>query len=161
MTRWSHAVALLALSSSIASAQTSATKAGAAADGQKHSAAERAVLALEEEWAQSLVRRNAAPLRRFLTSDWTYADEHGWMNKSQMVSDVETGSDTVTRAGNEKVQVRVFGSTAVATGILTLTGHGAAGPFDRRYNYTDVWVRRAGRWYCVASHDTLEPKSQR
>ena len=55
------------------------------------------------------------------------------------------------------MQVRIFGDTAVvmesddessALGKST-TGH---------YTWTDVWMRRNGRWQAVASQMTIAPK---
>lgn len=51
----------------------------------------------------------------------------------------------------EDVRIRIFGDTAIAHGRTTYTkadGKAAAG------RYTDVWVRQAGRWVCVAGDVT-------
>jgi ketosteroid isomerase-like protein len=55
----------------------------------------------------------------------------------------------------DDVRVRVFGDTAVVTGRTVVTGAaGAAGEETVGLRFTDVFVRRAGRWKAVASHAT-------
>jgi hypothetical protein len=45
----------------------------------------------------------------------------------------------------------------VVVGILQMKGTGPAGPFTRRYRYTDSWALIGGRWQCIASQDYLMP----
>ena len=53
----------------------------------------------------------------------------------------------------DQVVVRPLGDTAVVTGRTTVTIGGAT-PETVRLRFTDVFVRRAGRWQVVASHAT-------
>jgi len=67
---------------------------------------------------------------------------------------VVAGPDTVTAAHNEEMLVHRYGSiTAVVTGWLIVRGRNASGAFERRYRFTDTWVKRAGRWQIVAAQD--------
>jgi len=75
--------------------------------------------------------------------------------------DVVAGPDTVQTAHNEDMRVHRFGATAVVTGWLVVGGRGPNGPFDRRYRFTDTWVRRGGGWQIVAAHDYLVPAPHR
>lgn len=57
----------------------------------------------------------------------------------------------------DDVSVRGFGDTAVVTGRTTVT-MGGASPATVRLRFTDVFLRREGRWQVVASHATrLDP----
>jgi hypothetical protein len=38
-----------------------------------------------------------------------------------------------------------------------MRGRGPDGAFDRRYRFTDTWVRNGGRWRIVAAQDYLVP----
>jgi ketosteroid isomerase-like protein len=54
------------------------------------------------------------------------------------------------------MDVRVEGNTGIVTGVYRLTGRDEKGqPMDRRIRYTDVYVKRDGRWLVVASQGTL------
>ena len=52
-----------------------------------------------------------------------------------------------------ELSARVFGNAAVVTGLTTATVGGSA-PVTVRLRFTDVFIRRAGRWVVVASHAT-------
>jgi hypothetical protein len=53
----------------------------------------------------------------------------------------------------DDVSVRAYGETAVVTGRTTVTT-GGANPTALMLRFTDVFIRRAGRWQVVASHAT-------
>ena len=80
------------------------------------------------------------------------------MTRAELIREIVSGSDTVTTARNEGMQVHRFGpTTAVVTGWLILQGRGAGGAFDRRFRYTDTWVRQGGPWRVAAAQDFLAP----
>ncbi len=120
---------------------------------------ERALFRLETEWAQGVVKRDAATIRRMTATRWVYSDESGTMNRDQGVAAFTTGPDTVTAAGNDEMRAAVYGNTAVVTGILWMRGHNAQGAFRHRYRYTDTWMKLGGRWQCIASQDYLMPEA--
>ncbi len=49
------------------------------------------------------------------------------------------------------------GTSAVVTGRLTIKGNKKDGSYDLRLLFTDVWVRRGGRWQVVNYQATREP----
>ncbi|NUQ20080.1 MAG: nuclear transport factor 2 family protein [Gemmatimonadaceae bacterium] len=124
---------------------------------QDTTATQRTLYRLEEQWAQGVVHRDAAAIRRLVAPKWVYSDESGMMNREQGIASFTSGPDTVTKAGNEQMRAIVYGNTAVVSWIRTLCGRGANGPFDRRYRYTDTWMKLGGRWQCIASQDYLMP----
>ena len=69
-------------------------------------------------------------------------------------------ADTVSAAHNEEMQVHPFGQAAIVTGWLVTKGRGPSGAFERRYRFTDVWMRRGKRWQIVAAHDYLVPAAK-
>jgi ketosteroid isomerase-like protein len=117
----------------------------------------RLLYALENEWAQGVVKRDAAAVRRLVAPRWIYSDESGTMNREQGIAAFTGGTDTVTAAGNDDMHAIVYGSTAIVTGILWMRGRGSAGSFEHRYRYTDTWMKLGGRWQCIASQDYLLP----
>jgi ketosteroid isomerase-like protein len=129
------------------------------AQSQEINRAKRQIAALEEAWITAVIRRDAAAFDRLLAPAFVYTDDDRVYTKAQLITEVTTGSDTVTSGRNEDLVVRVHGNTAIATGWLVLIGHGARGPFERRYRYTDTWQRAgaAGRWWVIAAQDYLKP----
>jgi ketosteroid isomerase-like protein len=118
---------------------------------------ERELYRIEDAWAQAVVRRDAKALGRLIAPKWTYSDESGLMDRDAGIAAFVSGTDTVTEASNADMRATVYGNAAVVTGILRMKGRGPKGRFDRRYRYTDTWVRMDGRWQAVASQDYLMP----
>ena len=127
-----------------------ATPGGASPD-----TAARTLLQLEDDWAVALIHRDVAVFRRLLADGFIYTEDDRTVGRDAVLHDVVAGPDTVETAHNEDMRVHRFGATAVVTGWLVVGGHGPSGPFDRRYRFTDTWVRRGGRWQIVAAHDYL------
>lgn len=120
----------------------------------------RTLLQLEDSWAVALVRRDGATFRRLLADGFVYTENDRTLRRDDVLHDVEAGPDKVEAAHNEDMRVYRFGATAVVTGWLVVRGRGAGGPFNRRYRFTDTWVRRGGRWQIVAAHDYLAPAAR-
>jgi ketosteroid isomerase-like protein len=118
---------------------------------------ERELYRIEDAWAQAVVRRDARALSRLIAPRWVYSDESGLMDRDAGIAAFTSGADTVHEASNSDMRANVYGNAAVVTGILRMKGRGPGGPFDRRYRYTDTWVRLDRRWQAVASQDYLIP----
>ena len=52
------------------------------------------------------------------------------------------------------LKIHVFDNTAVVAGTSTLTGAFKGEDISGTYRYTDVWVKRNGKWQVVASQAT-------
>jgi ketosteroid isomerase-like protein len=144
MLRPTTLIVLLALAAATpAAAQTSATA--------------RALTALENGWARGVVRRDTAMFRRLLDPRFVYTEDSTVMNAEQVIASIRDG-DQVDRATNSDMTIHDHGNTAVVTGILRLEGRTKSGPFDRRYRFTDTWLRQGGRWRIIAAQDYLIPR---
>ena len=126
-------------------------------DAQVPDTTARVLLRLEDDWAVALTRRDVGVFQRLLAEGFIYTEDDRTVGREAVLHDVAAGPDTVTAAHNEAMQVHQFGSTAIVTGWLVLSGRGAQGPFRRRYRFTDTWVRQGGRWQIVGAHDYLAP----
>ena len=119
--------------------------------------AEGALLKLENDWAQAVIKRDVPMMERLAAPRWVYSDESGVMERAAGIKAFTSGPDTVKEASNEHMRAMVYGSSAVVIGVLRLKGRGPQGVFDHRYRYTDSWVLMDGTWRCVASQDYLIP----
>jgi hypothetical protein len=114
---------------------------------------------LENAWADGLVKRDAALFEKLLAPKFVYTENDKLMSRADVLHDVVAGTDTVTAARNEGMEVHEFGAvTAVVTGWLITEGHGKGGAFTHRYRFTDTWVKRKAGWEIVAAEDYLVPK---
>jgi len=112
---------------------------------------------LEDQWTTALVKRDAATFERLLAPNFVYTEDASVMSRADVIKSV-TGADRVEWARNEGMKVHDFGDVHVITGVLHLRGRGKSGAFDRRYQFTDTWQRRNGRWQIIAAQDYLIPK---
>ncbi len=142
-------IALL-MATAFASPLLSQTSSGAAA-------ATLPPVKLEDQWTTALVWRDARTFERLLAPNFVYTENASVMNRNDVIKSV-TGSDRVEWARNEGMRVHDFGGVQVVTGVLHLRGKGKDGAFDRRYQFTDTWQRRSGRWQVIAAQDYLIPK---
>lgn len=118
----------------------------------------RALLRLEDEWASALVKRDSAVFNRLLAPGFVYTENDQMMDRAAVLHAVVAGSDTITAARNEDMRVHRYGPvTAVVTGWLIVQGRSAGRQFERRYRFTDTWVKGRGRWRIVAAQDYVAP----
>ena len=157
---------LITLAASILAAPpaTSATSAsGASARPAPRVAGEettrRALLDLENAWAVAMVQRDSVTFRRVLAEGFVYTENDQVFEREPLLHELTYGADQVETARNEDMSVHVFGNTAAVTGWLIVNGKGPAGPFERRYRFTDTWTRIGNAWRIVAAQDYLLPTS--
>ena len=142
--------AIVALSSSAPAQQPKAASARAPD--------ERAVLDLEEAWARAVVKRDAATFKRLLAPGFVYTEDARIQTGDELTRDIVSGTDTVTEARNEEIRTHTFGNTMIVTGWLIMRGRSGGTPFERRYRFTDTWLKRNGQWRIIAAQDYLIPR---
>ena len=114
---------------------------------------------LENQWASGLVTRDRALFDRLLAPKFVYTENDKLSRRSDVLHDVSEGTDTVTAAHNEGMEVHQYGpTTSVVTGWLIVRGRRAGKPFLHRYRFTDTWVKGSGGWQIVAAQDYLAPR---
>jgi hypothetical protein len=116
----------------------------------------RSLLRLEDEWATALVKRDSVVFNRLLAPGFVYTENDQLMDRATVIHSVVAGPDSITAAHNEQMQVHHYGLvTAVVTGWLVVRGRNPGGEFERRYRFTDTWVKRRGRWQIVGAQDYI------
>ena len=114
---------------------------------------EKAVAAQERQWLQSQKTNNADLLAPLLADKFVNTGTDGKVtNKTETLAQAK--ATKYTSVEYENLQVTVFGSAAVATGVFMGKGTDAKGkPMDDHERFTDTWVKMPdGKWQCVASH---------
>ncbi len=132
------------------------TLASAHSDSQKTtkvSKDEKAILATYKEWDAALVKVDMEALDRILAEEYSFTDFDGsTADKPTMMANYKSGKDKIHSCVTSDFKMTILGDTAVVTGIwtakMTAKGRDESGP----YRFTDTWVKRNGRWQCVADH---------
>jgi uncharacterized protein (TIGR02246 family) len=122
-------------------------------ESKQQSTVEQAIRKVDDERIQAQIHADAAALDRIYADDFIGIGPSGTVRaKPQVLSDFTSGDLKFTSITTDEVQVRVYGNTAVETGLSTMDGHdkGKAVPRDNRF--TRVWVKQQGRWRLVANH---------
>lgn len=120
------------------------------------------LMALERTWANAVMTHDAAPLQDLLAEDFTQTTETGEVrSREATIARVGSGTTVFESGGLEDMRVRFYGDTAVVTGRFRGAGRAGEEPFTVDVRWTDTFVRRDGRWLCVASHSsTVAPPTQ-
>jgi ketosteroid isomerase-like protein len=119
-----------------------------------HPLAESAVLLyLERDWNDAEMKRDAAWFERTLTDNYTGVDGRTGNPTTKAEDIAGIKKTTVDSASLSGVEVRLQGDTAVVTGLTHNKGKDDKGAaFDRKIRFTDVWVKRDGKWQVLSSH---------
>lgn len=127
----------------------------AATDG-----ASSAIVDLEHRLAAAWVARDRAFIEGLLADDWSVIDPAGQMLTKRQVVDGAFESDDrrIDAMTIDDVQVRLLGTTAIATGRTRATGSYRGQSGSAVLRFTDVLQIRQGRWQIVASQGTMAPE---
>jgi ketosteroid isomerase-like protein len=118
----------------------------------------QAPIQLEDRWTTALVKRDTRAFDQLLAPGFVYTEDASVMSRGDVIKSV-TGPDKVEWARNEGMKLHDFGDVHVITGVLHLRGRSEDGKvFDKRYQFTDTWQRRNGRWQIIAAQDYLIPR---
>jgi ketosteroid isomerase-like protein len=119
----------------------------------QHARVEQIIRKLDAERIQAQIHADTAALDRLYADDFIGVGPSGTVRtKSQVMADFTSGTLKFQSITTDEVQVRVYGNTAVETGLSTMKGEdkGKTVPQDTRF--TRVWVKQQGRWQLVANH---------
>lgn len=112
----------------------------------------RELEAIEQQLAATWKAHDCAGWGALLADDWTVTHIDAQIIAKQQALEMCRTAPTVS-AVVDQLAIRPYGDTAIVTGRTTATVAGAE-PITVRLRFTDVFVRRDGCWYAVASHAT-------
>ena len=143
---------MLAAFVALAQAAEKKNKASASAD-------EEALTKIENEWGVALIKLDFATIDRIVSPDWILtAPDGSQQTKAEADADLKSGKIKFESFKVESLKVRIYGNAAVVFGLttekLTLGGQDMSG----QNRFTDTFIKRDGKWQCVATHVTAVPK---
>jgi ketosteroid isomerase-like protein len=112
------------------------------------------ILAIENQWATAIERQDAAAFERLAGEDFRFIDEDGVLNRAQYIAARSHNPENVASAIQDQIEVRQYGDAAIATGRSIIHGTREGVSFVYRFRWTDVYVRREGRWQAVSGQLT-------
>lgn len=118
---------------------------------QKKAPADAAVKAAELERFEAATKNDLDKLGELLADDLTYTHATGVLEtKEVFLASLESGKLRFKKIEPAELQVRVYDKTAVINGTAKVSVVSEGQPKDLSLRFTDVWVRRAGKWQMVA-----------
>lgn len=116
---------------------------------------EETIQKLEQEWGDALVKRDQAVIDRIAADDWLLTDPEGKLvEKAKSDADLKSGAITFESFHLDELKVRVFGETAIAYGLETEKSKYQGKDTSGQYRFTDVFIKRNGRWQAISTHLT-------
>ena len=123
------------------------------------SATKSKIAALEGAWNQAYKSGDAKALDVLLDNGIVLVNDDGSVQtKAEFLASVKPPG---TQAGSQEQQVapesmsvRVFGNTAIATGVFRAKGVEGRKSYVRRERFIDTWIYKDGHWACVATDAT-------
>ncbi len=113
---------------------------------------------LDAERFDAMIRGDAAALEGLLADDLVYTHASGKVDsKASFLDDVKGGQLRYKVIRPEDPKLSVYGDTAVATGLAAFEVNNHGQELNMRLRYTDVWVKRGGKWQMVAWQSTRLP----
>src|SRR6266849_4821701 len=95
-------------------------------------------------WSRPAIR----PIRPVINDDGSV------QTKAEFLASVTASNSQEQQVAPESMSVRVFGNTAIATGVFRAKGGENGKPYVRRERFVDTWVYKGGKWVCVATDAT-------
>jgi uncharacterized protein (TIGR02246 family) len=128
------------------------------AHAQKGMTAEQEVQKLSAQLDDaSLAKKDKATMQRLYADDYVYLHSNGRVNnKSQEIAEYMSSDLNWTSHKISDSKIRMYHDVAVMTGTQTLTGT-AKGYISGARRFTQLWVRRNGRWQTVGGQSTIVP----
>ena len=122
---------------------------------------EEVIRKLDNERIQAQIHADATALDHIYAADFIGVGPSGRVRtKPQVILDFTSGDLKFQSITTDDVQVRVYGNTAVETGLSTMIGQDKGRTVPRDTRFTRVWVKQQGRWRLVANHYSSQPTRQ-
>ena len=144
---------LLALSTAVAIGQSVNT----VTKSPQELADEKTLLRMEHEWNEALKTRNVAWFEQNLAGDMTdiVSSDGSQHTKEQNIASLKTDKMVYESLELSNLNVRVEGNAGAVTGINHIKARDESGRMvDVKFAFTDIYIKRDGRWQVWASQHT-------
>src|ERR1700722_10101910 len=129
------------------------------AQNDVEAAAKSKVVALEQLWNQAYKSGDTKALDSILDDGIVLVNDDGSVQtKTEFLAGVKTtaaqSSAQQQQVAPESLHVHVFGTVAIATGVMRVKGAEAGKSYSRRERFVDTWLYKNGNWVCVGTDAT-------
>jgi ketosteroid isomerase-like protein len=108
------------------------------------------LLKLANDFARAVTNNDSDAVDGFLSDDWIIVDPDGSIiDKARFLGVIKSGALSHEMMESADLRVRLYGNTAVVTGLTTTKGKFMGQDFTSCERATDIFVKQNDRWQCV------------
>lgn len=109
----------------------------------------------EHAWVNAAIAGDADKVAAALDDGWVGIGPDGQkQTKAEYIADVKSGKSKLEKYDMGHLTVRTYGSVAIVTGSDTEKSSYAGRDTSGKFAWTDVFVKRDGKWKAVSSEIT-------
>ena len=113
------------------------------------------LLRLADELTAVKMKRDLGSLDRLLADDFIFTNPAGlFANKAEYLEGAKADTAVYESVSNNDKVVKAYGDAAVVAGSTNVKGHYDGHEVGGQFRFTDMFVKRQGRWQCIAIHLT-------
>jgi hypothetical protein len=114
---------------------------------------------IEHKWAESEVKADPAMIAPYLDDSMVQTNPDGSVSTRKEVLDgIGKGDPTLKAVDLAEMKTQSYGDAAVIMGRYTEKREVKGKHVMTAGRFTDTYVKRGGKWKCVASHDSVAVK---
>jgi hypothetical protein len=115
-----------------------------------------AILALDKQWSDAIVKGDTAALEKLLSDDLVYAHATGILDtKTSYLAKIKERRQVYKSFEQHKPTVNIYKDSAVTFSYVRVTGTNQAGLFDDKVMLIHFWVKQNNTWR-LAAHQTTK-----
>ena len=131
---------------------------------KKESKTKVELMQIERDIGDANIRRDKSYFERIEADEFVFTDSGGGLTtKAEDVESLDkpAGEFKLISYAVDNMNVRLYGKTAVVTGITTTVSRGKNREVTGKNRFTDVFIKRGGRWQLVAGHSSRIREAQK
>jgi hypothetical protein len=119
---------------------------------------EQTVLSLSKRKFDWLISKQYDSLTALMDDRIQYIHSNGWtQNKKEVLEDLRSGKLNYQKVTIKESGARIFGTSAVVTGLGTFEGITEGKLFTMDLRYTEVYIKSGNRWKLASRHANKMP----
>ncbi len=116
---------------------------------------EQAVLKLEQQWEDALLKSDVAALEKLYDDSLAYIHSNGSVdNKTIYIGNIKSGVTRYESMKRDDIRVNVYGNTALVTCHWRVQVLARGNKLDTNARYIHVYVKQKNGWKMVAHQST-------
>lgn len=115
-----------------------------------------AILALDKQWSDAIIKSDTATLENLLADDLVYAHATGIVDtKKSYIAKIKEKRQVYKSFEQRNPVVNIYKDSAVTFSYVRVTGTNQAGVFDDKIMLIHFWVKQNNAWR-LAAHQTTK-----